>query len=77
MKAFEQQMKELEEVEGAEVKLMRTLKAEYRAVSLLFLKMVLAIFAVLIFTFSVVCPVVNTYVCVHVEVTLSSVLNIF
>ena len=36
MKAFEQQMKELEEVEGSEVKLMRTLKAEYRAVSLNF-----------------------------------------
>eukprot|EP01032_Pedospumella_encystans_P027405 gene27405-30976_t len=32
MKAFEQQMKELEEVEGSEVKLMRTLKAEYRAI---------------------------------------------
>ena len=60
MKAFEQQMKELEEVEGAEVKLMRTLKAEYRAVRLNF-KDGSCYFAVLIFTFSVVCPVLNTY----------------
>lgn len=33
MRAFEAQMKELEEVEGSEVKLMRTLKAEFRVVS--------------------------------------------
>jgi len=32
VKAFEAQMKELEEVEGPEVKLMRTLKAEFRVV---------------------------------------------
>lgn len=33
LKALEAQMKELEEVEGPDVKLMRTLKAELRAVS--------------------------------------------
>jgi len=42
MKAFEQQMKELEEAEGSEVKLMRSLKAEYRAVSSAFLHHFLA-----------------------------------
>ena len=33
MKAYEQQMRDLEESEGTEVRLYRTLKAEYKAVS--------------------------------------------
>ncbi len=33
MKAYEQQMRDLEDSEGTEVRLYRTLKAEYKAVS--------------------------------------------